>query len=79
MVITVEVENFVVKKVLIDQGSSIDIMYWKTFNKLQIPLADLTPHNEPIYGFFGERVPTKGYIHLHTTFGEGRQTKTIPI
>jgi len=26
-----------------------------------------------------ERVPTKGYIDLHTTFGEGRQTKTIPI
>ncbi|XP_027911521.1 uncharacterized protein LOC114170230 [Vigna unguiculata] len=58
MVITVEVENFVVKKVLIDQGSSVDILYWKTFNKMQIPLADLTPHNEPIYGFSGERVPT---------------------
>ena len=79
MVITVEVENFAVKKVLIDQGSSVDILYWKTFNKMQIPLADLTPHNEPIYGFSGERVPTKGYIDLHTTFGEGRQTKTIPI
>ena len=70
MVITVEVENFAVKKVLIDQGSSVDILYWKTFNKMQIPLADLTPHNEPIYGFSGERVPTKGYIDLHTTFGE---------
>jgi len=79
MVITIEVENFAVKKVLIDQGSSVDILYWKTFNKLQIPLADLTPHNQPIYGFSGERVPTKGYIDLHTTFGEGRQTKTIPI
>jgi len=70
MVITVEVENFAVKKVLIDQGSSVDILYWKTFNKMQIPLADLTPHNEPIYGFSCERVPTKGYIDLHTTFGE---------
>ncbi|XP_027912513.1 uncharacterized protein LOC114171939 [Vigna unguiculata] len=79
MVITIEVENFAIKKVLIDQGSSVDILYWKTFNKLQIPLADLTPHDEPIYGFSGERVPTKGYIDLHTTFGEGRQTKTIPI
>jgi len=79
MVITIEVENFAVKKVLVDQGSSVDILYWKTFNKLQIPLVDLTPHNEPIYGFSGERVPTKGYIDLHTTFGEGRQTKTIPI
>ena len=34
MVITMEVENFAVKKVLIDQGSSVDILYWKTFNKM---------------------------------------------
>ena len=79
MVITIEVENFAVKKYSFYQGSSVDIVYWKTFNKLQIPLADLTPHDEPIYGFSDERVPTKGYIDLHTTFGEGKQTKTIPL
>ena len=28
------VANFVVMKTLIDQGSSIDILYWKTFKKL---------------------------------------------
>jgi len=30
MVITVEIESFAVKKVLVDQGSSFDILYWKT-------------------------------------------------
>ena len=34
MVITVELQNFAVKKVLVDQGSSVDILYWKTFRKL---------------------------------------------
>jgi len=29
MVIIVEVENFAVKKVLVDQGSSVDILYYK--------------------------------------------------
>jgi len=34
---------------------------------------------EPIYGFSGEKVSTRGYIDLHTVFRDGTQTKTIPI
>lgn len=31
MVISIIITNFMVSKVLIDQGSSDDILYWKTF------------------------------------------------
>ena len=31
MVITVEIENYAVKKVLIDEGNSVDILYWATY------------------------------------------------
>jgi len=41
MVITVEIENFAVMKTLVDQGSSVDILYWRTFKKLKI-LGKLT-------------------------------------
>jgi len=34
MVVTIEVANFVIMKILIDQGSSVDILYWKTFRKM---------------------------------------------
>ena len=51
MVVTVEVENFAVKKVLVDQGSSVDILYWGTYQKLQLSEEDLRPYDEPIYGF----------------------------
>jgi len=79
MVITVEIENFAVKKVLVDQGSSIDILYWETFKKLQIPEQQMLPFVDEIVGFSGERVQTRGYVDLYTTFGEGQLTKTISI
>jgi len=79
MVITVELENYVVKKVLIDQGSSVDILYWATYQKLQLPTTTTVSYDEPIYGFLGEKVSTRGYIDLHTVFHDGAQTKTIPI
>jgi len=43
VVTTIELKNFAVKKVLIDQGSSVDIIYWKTFQQLHIPAEELTP------------------------------------
>ena len=79
MVITVEIENYAVKKVLVDQGSSVDILNWATYQKLQLPDTAMIPYDEPIYGFSGKQVSTRGYIDLHTVFREATQTKTIPI
>jgi len=79
MVITVDIESYAIKKVLIDQGNSIDILYWATYQKLQLPNIAMVPYDEPIYGFFGEKVSTRGYIDLHTIFRDGTQTKIIPI
>ena len=79
MVITVELENYAVKKVLINQGNSVDILYWATYQKLQLPTTVMVPYDELIYGFSREKVTTHGYIDLHTVFRDGAQTKTIPI
>ena len=79
MVITIEIENYAVKKVLVNQGSSVDILYWATYQKLQLPDTAMVPNDEPIYGFSGEQVSTRDYIGLHTVFRDGAQTKTIPI
>jgi len=70
MVITVEIDKFAIAKTLVDQGSSVDILYWETFKKMCISEADIQPYNEQIVGFSGERVDTKGYIDLYTNFGE---------
>jgi len=82
MVITVQIENLSVMKTLIDQGSSVDILYWSTFKKLCIPENEIQPYDDQVVGFSGERVDTKGYIDLYTKFRgkEGKSgSKTIKI
>jgi len=37
---------------------------------MRIPETEIQPYDEQIVGFSGERVDTKGYIDLFTTFGE---------
>ncbi|XP_020234743.1 uncharacterized protein LOC109814671 [Cajanus cajan] len=80
MVISVEIHNCIVKKTLIDQGSSADIIYWNTFKLLGISEKELLPYDDPLVGFAGERVSTKGYIKLFTRFcfdeQESREVQT---
>ncbi|XP_020229886.1 uncharacterized protein LOC109810754 [Cajanus cajan] len=80
MVISVEIHNCIVWKTLVDQGSSADILYWNTFKQLGILEAELVPYNEPLVGFSGERVQTKGYIKLSTRFCfDGAETRSISV
>ncbi|XP_017420294.1 uncharacterized protein LOC108330317 [Vigna angularis] len=64
MVITVEIAHYSVSKVLVDQGSLVNILYWKTFQQMDISDDLFVPYNEKIMGFTGERVDTRGYVDL---------------
>jgi len=65
-----QIDKFAITKVLIDQDSSVDILYWKTFKRMIIPETNIQPYEEQIVGFSCERVDTKWYLNLFTTFGE---------
>ena len=77
MVITVTIDEFTMMKTLVDQGSSADILYWKTFKKLKIPDTEIQPYDDQIVGFSGERVDTRGFTDLYTKFGESRHQSRI--
>nr|KYP38970.1 hypothetical protein KK1_039757 [Cajanus cajan] len=80
MVISVEIYNYIVRKTLVDQGSSTDILYLNTFKQLGIPEFELVPYNKPLVGFSGERVNTKGYIKLSIKFFfDGAEYRDIPV
>ncbi|XP_014523893.1 uncharacterized protein LOC106780154 [Vigna radiata var. radiata] len=75
MVITMEVARYGVSKVLVDQGSSVNILYWKTFQQMDISEELIVPYNEQLVGFAGERVNTRGYLDLRMRLGIGRGTE----
>ncbi|XP_027902747.1 uncharacterized protein LOC114162932 [Vigna unguiculata] len=68
-----------VHRVLVDQGSSADVMFWNTFIGLQIPMDQLKPFDGVLVGFSGDQVEVKGYVDLRTTFRDKEDAKTIFI
>ncbi|XP_073152880.1 uncharacterized protein [Henckelia pumila] len=56
LIISATISNFWVKKILVDSGSSADIIFHDAFYKLGISNAQLTPVNTPLVGFSGEIV-----------------------
>jgi len=80
MVITIDLANCEVRKTLVDQGSYVDVLYWRTFRKMGLEESEIIPLDEQIVGFSGERVDTKGYVDLDTRFWKpGRGQKTISV
>ena len=68
-----------VHRVLVDQGSSADVMFWNTYAGLQIPTDQLRPFDGVLVGFSGDQVEVKGYVDLRTTFRDKEDAKTIFI
>jgi len=68
-----------VHRVLVDQGSSADVMFWTTFNKLQLSPDMLRPYDGCLYGFAGDQVEVRGYLELRTTFTDGTASRTESI
>ncbi|XP_068503739.1 uncharacterized protein [Phaseolus vulgaris] len=68
-----------VHRVLVDQGSSADVMFWPTFERLQLSTDQLRPYGGCLYGFAGDQVEVRGYIELRTTFTDGAASRTEKI
>ena len=70
LVIRVVVTNKTIHKVLVDNGSSTDIIFASAFNKMGIGREKLEPVNAYLCGFSGERVLPLGSIQLVLTLGD---------
>ncbi|GAV63505.1 hypothetical protein CFOL_v3_07023 [Cephalotus follicularis] len=69
VVVTLLVELFTMKRILIDSESLVDILYKHAFDQLKIPIDQLRPVKTPLVGFAGEMVHPLGSIDLSVITG----------
>ena len=59
LVITLRIGEYDVKRVLVDQGSGVEIMYPNLYKGLNFKPEDLTGYDSPLLGFDGKVVVPK--------------------
>ena len=70
LVISIQIEDYNMHRVLVDNGSSPDILYYPTFQQMGIGRERLIPTNAPLVGFGGTRVLPLGAITLSIVVGD---------
>jgi hypothetical protein len=70
MVIEVNIAGWIIGKVLVDNGSSADILFLKTFEKINLRQHMLHPPEYPLQGFGGKPIKPVGKISLPVSFGD---------
>ena len=64
IVITLLIADYTTRKVLVDNGSSEDILYYPTFQQMRLERDQLRPVNSPLVGFGGMKVQPIGTVTL---------------
>ncbi|XP_024030780.1 uncharacterized protein LOC112094363 [Morus notabilis] len=77
LVVEAMIGNHTVCRILVDNGSLVDILYSDCLDKTGIPRARLQNSAQPLYGFTGDSVIPKGVIELPMTIGDQPHTSTV--
>ncbi|XP_030958344.1 uncharacterized protein LOC115980207 [Quercus lobata] len=70
LVVNLRVEDYNMHRVLVDNGSSADILYYPAFQQMRIDRERLVPTNAPLVGFGGSRVFPLGAVTLSVIVGD---------
>ncbi|KAK3036041.1 hypothetical protein RJ639_030742 [Escallonia herrerae] len=69
LVITIKAGNFDVKRVLVNNGSSAEVLFYDAFKKMNILTDCLRKIDTPLYGFSNQLVAVEGIIALAVAIG----------
>ncbi|XP_016168272.1 uncharacterized protein LOC107610784 [Arachis ipaensis] len=79
VVITLILANANLHWTLMDQGSSADILFKPTFDKLGLEEKELKAYSDTLYGLGDTPIRPLSFIFLHTIFGKGMRSETLNI
>ncbi|KAL2253131.1 UNVERIFIED_CONTAM: Retrovirus-related Pol polyprotein from transposon opus [Sesamum indicum] len=79
IIIKLDIANFTVHKVLIDSGSSADIIFKSMIDKMGLENIRLEPVRTPLVGFGGSEVASLGMIELPVSMGDEPKRKTTMV
>ena len=69
IVITLLIANYTTRRVLVDNGSLVDIFYYPTFQQMRLGRDLLRLVNSPLVGFGGMKVQPVGTVTLPVIVG----------
>ena len=70
MVISAIMAKHPIERILVDSGSSVNLIYWNCFEKMNLTSDRLKTVDTPLYSFTGEAVPIVGSVQLPVTLGK---------
>lgn len=79
LVITVQHGNWDIRRVRIDLNNLVDVLFWDTFQKLQLNLDGKKRFTDSLTGLLGEHVQIMGHVNLKNPCDEGAEAKTINV
>ncbi|XP_050256398.1 uncharacterized protein LOC126701956 [Quercus robur] len=79
LVVSLQIGDYNMHRVLVDNGSSADILYYPAFQQMRIDKERLSPTNSPLVGFGGTKVFLLDAITLAVTAGDYPQQITKEI
>jgi hypothetical protein len=79
MVIEVNIAGWVIGNILVDNGSSEDILFLKTFEKMNLSQHMLHPPEYPLQGFGGKPIKPVGKVSLPVSFGDLDNVRTVTL
>ncbi|XP_057490953.1 uncharacterized protein LOC130776722 [Actinidia eriantha] len=69
LVVQLRIGGYDVKRILVDTGSSIEVMYYDLFKQLKLPQDELKPVRAPLVGFNAQAHWPLGTVSLKTRAG----------